>query len=356
MAPYCLPTMARVRNPVAWAESSTFGSVIRVERGRLEFGGMPHIDYRPIAPNNFSAFLIEARDAWILSASLKGSRMYYVMTGDGYLLVDGLNLHPRYHLNRPDFASLHRDVAVFADRQYFVKQASVDAGILIGGMPNVYHWYLEYMSRLLHMPRDTWDSSPLLLNADLSTLQSDSLRTAGLHNFDGCLDLRTAVHVDRLLIPSIPSLDQAVRHLRESLLYEPTRAVPRERQIYVSRSDTTEERLTDPRGWEARYESAGFEIVLLAQLTFAEQVEMFASAKAIAGPHGAGLVNAIFLDSGASIAEIFNSQNRRYTHFADLARSLGVEYRPVLEADDNRGPIGRDRARDSGPTAQLPPG
>jgi capsular polysaccharide biosynthesis protein len=67
----------------------------------------------------------------------------------------------------------------------------------------------------------------------------------------------------------------------------------------------------------------GFVAHVLEELSFTEQVRLFASAKIVVAPHGAGLANMVFSD-GLSVVELFSSYFN--ASFLTLAASLGFRY------------------------------
>ncbi|MGL5075704.1 MAG: glycosyltransferase family 61 protein, partial [Waterburya sp.] len=70
-------------------------------------------------------------------------------------------------------------------------------------------------------------------------------------------------------------------------------------------------------------EPLGFAIYILEEMSYLEQVKLFAQAQVIVAPHGAGLTNLIFADHPI-ILELFGAYVGR--EFANLARGMGFEY------------------------------
>ena len=69
----------------------------------------------------------------------------------------------------------------------------------------------------------------------------------------------------------------------------------------------------------------GFETVASEQLSFAEQVKLFARAEVVVTPHGAGLGNLLFVPEGCKVLEILD---RDYVndHYYNLSSILGLNY------------------------------
>ncbi|MBZ9795690.1 glycosyltransferase family 61 protein [Mesorhizobium sp. ES1-4] len=81
--------------------------------------------------------------------------------------------------------------------------------------------------------------------------------------------------------------------------------VPPNRRIYLTRDGAYSPRFVrNEAETQLLFKNAGFEIVNPTSMTFPKQVELFASAKVIAGNHGSALVNMIFARSGAQIIDL----------------------------------------------------
>jgi capsular polysaccharide biosynthesis protein len=74
------------------------------------------------------------------------------------------------------------------------------------------------------------------------------------------------------------------------------------RNLWISRQDAPSRHLA----WEQQLldQLPGYERIELSHLPPADQIALFASARAIAGPHGAGLSNVLFAPAGANLIEL----------------------------------------------------
>ena len=81
------------------------------------------------------------------------------------------------------------------------------------------------------------------------------------------------------------------------------------------------------------FEKAGWTIVDLVNVPFAEQITWFAGAEAIAGIHGSGMNNILWSPSGCKIIELFGER-----HIAGdaewTAQCVGAEYRSLIFPSD----------------------
>jgi hypothetical protein len=84
--------------------------------------------------------------------------------------------------------------------------------------------------------------------------------------------------------------------------------------------------------------------VIASTLAFPEQIALFAGAHFVAGPHGAGLANAVWAAQPELVSELFEPWLIRDC-FARLAVALGASYRPFFAQADS-GPQGAVPARE----------
>ena len=202
-----------------------------------------------------------------------------------------------------------------------------------------FHWFSEWLPRLegvVRYERQTGRIPTVLLPPDPPQWLSDSVRLAGFDP-DRCVEWSgPGAAVDRLVVPSIrralPADDsrdgytnapEGYRWVRETILGNLDRDPPAADRIYVSRSAAEERRVVNEEAVVAALDSRGFEPYALEELSFPEQVALFAGAEAVVGPHGAGLVNAIYGDDLAVVELFGDYENACYF---TMAEGLGFEY------------------------------
>jgi capsular polysaccharide biosynthesis protein len=99
--------------------------------------------------------------------------------------------------------------------------------------------------------------------------------------------------------------------------------------IYIGREDAPVRRLVNEDEVVRALAPLGFEKVLLTKLALAEQIALFARARAIVAPHGAGLANMAFCRPGTSVIEIV-SPDRLWPTYRAIAARRGLDYGFVL--------------------------
>jgi len=205
---------------------------------------------------------------------------------------------------------------------------------------NYYHWLLEELPRLLLACESTQFDKILLTEkpfADsvLQCLQIDVPRipvTAISH-----------YRADKLIVPSylaptgFPSPKMVELLSSFSLRYAPQDDQSRPEKIYISRRSAKRRTVKDETRLIAELQARGFHEVLLEKMSLQEQMRTFRAAKFVVAPHGAGLANLTFCQTGGKVIELFNNG---YVHhcFAQLAALVGMSY--IGLCSDPNGPVG----------------
>ena len=101
------------------------------------------------------------------------------------------------------------------------------------------------------------------------------------------------------------------------------------RRIFVSRGDQGRRRLLNRAAVEARFASAGFEIVDPGRLAYEEQIRLFDSASVVVGEHGGGMGNIGFCRRGALAVELFNPASHDLCYLG-LAEVSGLYHRILV--------------------------
>ena len=181
--------------------------------------------------------------------------------------------------------------------------------LVIGNAFNYYHWQQDVMIPLIavlpHLPADV----RFIVPPDLKDFHHAMLDAVGLTAAERFVFPRTEVWTCEHLFFSTPYLKpmlhtaQLTQPFVDRCLdaYGITDRTPSKR-IYISRQHDNHWRTTNEPEVVAMLEGQGFESHDLAQLTFPQQVALFAQAEVIVGT-GAGLSNMIFAASGAKILQ-----------------------------------------------------
>jgi len=95
--------------------------------------------------------------------------------------------------------------------------------------------------------------------------------------------------------------------------------------VYISRSDSHRRNVANEDELLQMLTPYGFKKFTLASLNFVEKVKLFASAKIIIAPHGAGLANLTFCQEGSSLIEFFTS-TYVCACYSEMAQKVGMHY------------------------------
>jgi Glycosyltransferase 61 len=127
----------------------------------------------------------------------------------------------------------------------------------------------------------------------------------------------------------------------------PEAGAPR-RKVFVGRANAARRRLANEDEVWPLLESAGFQRVLMEELTFEAQVSLMRETAVLCAPHGAGLTNMMFCPTGARVVEIADLGFPNPNFYA-LAAALGHRYR-LLPADSlgDGHPLEKDLRADPG--------
>jgi hypothetical protein len=95
--------------------------------------------------------------------------------------------------------------------------------------------------------------------------------------------------------------------------------------LYISRAKASSRNITNEADVYGILEKKGFVKIFLETLNIEEQVSLFASAKCIISPHGAGLTNLVFCPEGTKILEIY-SPNYVSVSYWNISSQIGLDY------------------------------
>jgi capsular polysaccharide biosynthesis protein len=207
---------------------------------------------------------------------------------------------------------------------------------------NYYHWMVDVPPRIkilekggVHLSSVDW----IIVNEVSFHYQTATLERLGMLNQKLLFAGRRRHYLcDRLIAPSpvgrpddLPPL--VVQFLRESFLPKPVTGTYPPR-IYVSRSLAKYRKFTNASEVRDCLAKHGFKEVFTEEMSFAEQVALFASVEAVVSQNGSGLVNIVFCRPGTKVLEIFSPD---YVNVCDwgLANTAGLDYYYLLGAGEH---------------------
>jgi len=198
---------------------------------------------------------------------------------------------------------------------------------------NYYHWMFEVLARIYLLHRSGIQIDKYVINPQRGgRYQAETLEVLGIPK-DKLVECRqhTHIEVERLVVPSLPGYSGhppkwACHYLRNELYtkrkIQPVNGFER---IYISRADAAFRKVLNETDVIRVLSAYGFKSVKLEYLTVYEQAKIFSSAKMIVSPHGAGLTNLLFCQSGTKVVELFSPHYSATCYFT-LSNQMGLDY------------------------------
>lgn len=164
-------------------------------------------------------------------------------------------------------------------------------------VPNHSHWLLDALPRLAllrEFPADT----RIIVPGQLAAYQKESLAMLGLTADRIRFSPETHLQVENYYFSSPPSMivchsPYAVRFLRDSFLPKAAADYSGHRRFFIKRADDPK-KVGNSAELERFFAGLGWGIMDLNQLTFAQEIRLFAEAEAVCGIFGSGLTNTLF--------------------------------------------------------------
>ena len=204
---------------------------------------------------------------------------------------------------------------------------------------NFWHWTVDTLTQLEgveYYQQQTGIKPKLIVENNLRSWQRDSLKLLGYEEKDLIIWQNFRRTVNKLIVPSFRrSYDRlhgeisvtACQWLRQKMLNNifqlESDRLSFSTKIFISRRKALGRRINNENEVIQSLEPLGFKVYILEEMNYLQQVKLFAQAKIIVAPHGAGLTNLIFADKPI-ILELFGAYVGR--EFANLARGMGFKY------------------------------
>jgi hypothetical protein len=224
----------------------------------------------------------------------------------------------------------------------FLEQDTVCS--LVCGHRNYYHWLTESLTRiegLEYYQEHIGRKSALIIDANLSKWQIESLRLLG-YEPDDCLRWNwSKIKVKRLVIPSFrrkgtisPTTCRWLRDRLVSNLPDLGSKKPLfSSRIYISRAKTAGRRVINEDDVLEALKPFGFVAYTLEEMSFTDQVRLFSQAEIVVAAHGAGLTNIMFAQN-LKVIELFGSYGD--AAYFILSKVLGFDYGCLWLGDEEK--------------------
>lgn len=97
-------------------------------------------------------------------------------------------------------------------------------------------------------------------------------------------------------------------------------------RVWVSRQNTRIRKEVNFKDLEIILNKYNFKIIVLENLNYKDQVSIFKNTKILAGIHGAGLMNMLYMKKDAKILEVRSSHDSKNNCYFSLASALKIKY------------------------------
>lgn len=242
--------------------------------------------------------------------------------------------------------SLLRKVYFFFKNLFLRKKRKTNqsiAFIIDGWSMGYFHWFGDALPRLLVAQNEYKEDFTVVL-PELYSQQEyiiSSLQLLGIQNIIW-LKTNEVLQCKRLLFISHAA---PTGNYREGLMLELREKIKEAyqissqssfRKVYVSRKKAVRRKILNELALEELLENKGFEIVILEDLTWEEQVKLLNETKYLVAQHGAGLTNLIFMSPKTKVLELRRKADDHNNCYFSLSSAMQIDYYYQLcEADSD---------------------
>lgn len=180
---------------------------------------------------------------------------------------------------------------------------------------NFAHWLMDCLPRLALLESLNNDFKFIIPNESPNYLVN-SLKLLGIQENQLVKIKEESIIVENLILchaaqkagrPSKTHLLTVRDRLVAPFMDYKNRCLTPPRRIYVSRAHSSRKIINENEILEI-LEDHDFKIIYCEKMSLLDQINLFSNAEVILGPHGAGMYNQIFCDSGTIIIEIYNKE------------------------------------------------
>jgi hypothetical protein len=200
---------------------------------------------------------------------------------------------------------------------------------------NYYHWMHDALQKLYLVLERLPSSVKFIVPSSLKAWQLEALEAIGLSQqqllaYPG----REIWEIETLYFSPLtailgfdsPEANEWVRSCFYKRYNIQENTIEQNRHILISRELAQGRKIANESEVEAYLSHYGFEKYCLETLSLEEQVRLFASAKVIVSPHGAGLTNLMFSQPGTRVLETFEPTYISSLCFWSICNAMGHVY------------------------------
>lgn len=206
---------------------------------------------------------------------------------------------------------------------------------------NYFHWLTDALPRLLASEKHIKEHLILLsgmYGRESFVTQSLEILNSKAFFFEPVKNYK----VTELLVPGYTAPTgnynkTMINSLRERFISE--NKVTPFRKIYISRQKATKRKIINEDKVISLFKEYRFEIHFFEDYNFKKQVQLAQQASHLAGLHGAGLTNMLFMQAAGKIFELRQAGDDHNNCYFSLASVLGYDYFYLLSGPDGPDPL-----------------
>ena len=288
--------------------------------------GLPFVVTIP----NGKAWVAPQKNSWVICYAMA------VITPDNYLLGDLSRNYPWFLPGCP--YQERAEHSIFEQENIAPVEKITGRVALLSSLAGhvYYHWMFDILPRLELLRRSEVKFKEIdwfVVNSLSKPYQQETLNLLGIAK-DKIIesDRHSHIQASELIVPSFPGYldwvpEGTIKFLRETFLPQinSNQNNQNHSKIYVSRARAKNRRLVNELEVSQLLTKSGFVTVFLEEMSFLEQVKIFANAKMIVSPHGSGLTNLVFCSPHTQVVELF-SPNYIRTDYWMISQQLDLQH------------------------------
>jgi hypothetical protein len=191
-----------------------------------------------------------------------------------------------------------------------------------------FHWFTDTLTRISLADTDNY---PLLVNERLLDIHyvKDSLNLLGINYRSYDPEKYYTVNNLELISHTAESGNYnnlAINNIANSFkALSKSSSVPK-KNLWISREFARHRKITNYKELNPVFEEYNFQVVYPEKNSLIENINLFKSAEIVAGLHGAGLVNMLFMEEKTNVLEIRREGDSHNNCFFTLSSELNLNY------------------------------
>lgn len=311
---------------------------------------------------DMSQYHFEGNAYWKKFKNFKSEALFYVEIPHASIISKGIVIDAKNRIilestifQKEYLNNLCSNHLVFLKR-FLPKKKETNVISLLNKLDNNYfHWTLESLTRILLIyEKPFFQDYKILIKTDALPFITQSLKFLFNIPEENIITktLGENYEVENAMVVSFPHIRNSETQLTNvyipkiiqklnALAHEKLKATSLKAQnapknIIISRKDAHKRRILNEGKLIESLSEFNFEAVVLGQLTFHQQVALFAGAERIISSHGAGITNIIYANNPILIEVFPEGRNIRDAfYFTQITAALGIEHHLFLQKPEN---------------------